>query len=174
MSKSLAFALVLCAGLVAPASARLPVGATPPDFLGKTPEKEEIRLGQTPGRVVVVTFWASWCGPCLRELPALDALQKVAGDRVRIVAVNVKDTPADYKSIRRQLKDSALTFTWDRDGKIADSYDVKGYPNLFVIGTDGKVAKVHVGFNEESIEKIVDDINSILVRGAAPKPVAGG
>ena len=173
MRPAFAAALVLFAALSAPASARLAVGAVPPDYLGKTPDKEEVRLSATPGRIVVVTFWASWCGPCRRELPALDALQKVAGERVKIVAVNVEDTPQDYKAIRRQLKDSALTFTWDRDGKIAESFDVKGYPNLFVIGADGKVAKVHVGFDEDSIEAIVDDLNALLVREAAAKPVAG-
>lgn len=163
MKRVLVAALVLLAGLATPASARLGVGVVPPDYLGKTPEKEEVRLAQSPGKIVVVTFWASWCGPCRRELPALDALQKVAGDRVRIIAVNVQDTPQDYKAIRRQMKDAALTFTWDKDGKIAQSWDVKGYPNLFVIGTDGKIAKVHVGFGEDSIERIVDDLNTLLI-----------
>jgi thiol-disulfide isomerase/thioredoxin len=169
----LAVALVLLAALSAPASARLAVGAVPPDYLGKTPGKDEVRLSQTPGKIVIVTFWASWCGPCRQELPALDALQKVAGDRARIIAVNVKDSPQDYKAIRRQMKDAALTFTWDRDGKIAESYDVKGYPNLFVIDKAGKIAKVHVGFGADSIERIVNDVNALLVQdAAAPGPVA--
>jgi thiol-disulfide isomerase/thioredoxin len=160
--------LALFAGLATPASARLGEGATPPDYLGKTPDKEEIRISGSAGQVVVVTFWASWCGPCRRELPALDALQKLAGSRARIVAVNVKDTPQDYRAIRRQFKDPALTFTWDRDGKIAEGFDVKGYPNLFVIGRDGKVASVHVGFGEDSIAEIVDDINKQLQAAPAP------
>jgi thiol-disulfide isomerase/thioredoxin len=172
LKRALVAGLLLLGGLAAPASARLDVGATPPDYLGKTPDKEEVRISGSAGRVVVVTFWASWCGPCRRELPALDTLQKVAGDRARIVAINVKDSPQDYKAIRRQLKDSTMTFTWDRDGKIAEGFDVKGYPNLFVIGRDGKIASVHVGFDESSIEEIVDDINAQLVQAAPAKPAA--
>lgn len=170
MKRLFAAGLVLLGALAAPASAKLDVGALPPDYLGKTPDKEEVRISGSAGQVVVVTFWASWCGPCRRELPALDALQKVAGKRARIVAVNVKDSPQDYKAIRRQMKDSSLTFTWDRDGKIAEGFAVKSYPNLYVIGRDGKIASVHVGFGESSIGEIVDDINAQLV--APVKPAA--
>jgi thiol-disulfide isomerase/thioredoxin len=172
LKRTLAAALLLLGGLAMPASARLEVGATPPDYLGKTPDKEEVRISGSAGQVVVVTFWASWCGPCRRELPALDALQKVAGNRARIVAVNVKDTPQDYKAIRRQMKDSAITFTWDKDGKIAEGFAVNSYPNLYVIGRDGKIASVHVGFGESSLVEIVDDINAQLAQAAPAKPAA--
>lgn len=169
--KTVAVLLGLCLAVFsAPAGAGLAVGATPPDLLGKTPEGDEIRISQFRGRVMVVTFWASWCGPCRRELPVLDQLQRVAGERAKVVAVNVKDTPQDYRLIRRQLKDAALTFTYDRSGEIAQGYAVKAYPNLYVIDQRGAIAAVHVGFGDESLAEIVEDINALLE--APPKPVA--
>ena len=170
MKLSLA-ALCLSLLLSLPAAAKLDVGATPPDLLGNTPKKEEIRISQFKGTVVVVTFWASWCGPCRRELPVLDALQKSAGDKVRIIAVNVQDTPEDYRIMRKQMRDSALTFTHDRRGTIAKGYAVNSYPNLYVIDQAGTISAVHVGFDDNSLREIVEDINRLLAsppRNAAP------
>ena len=170
MKSIAALLLTVLALFSAPAGAKLEVGVTPPDLLGKTPDGDEIRISQFRGKVVVVTFWASWCGPCRRELPVLDVLQKAAGERAKVIAVNVKDTPADYRIIRRQMKDAALTFTHDRNGAISDGYAVKSYPNLYVIDQAGTIAAVHVGFGESSLEEIIDDINALLVKpaGAAP------
>lgn len=147
--------------------AKLDRGIAPPDYLGKTPDNDEVRISQFKGRVVLVTFWASWCGPCRRELPVLDALKATAGDRLEIVAVNVKDTREDYRLIRRQLKNTGLIFTHDGKGEISDGYDVNSYPNLYVIDQAGRIAAVHVGFGDDSLEHLLDDVNKLLL---APPP----
>lgn len=152
--------------------AKLDRGIVPPDYLGKTPSRDEVRVSQFQGRVVLVTFWASWCGPCRRELPVLDALKKTAGDRLEIVAVNVKDSTEDYRLIRRQLKKTGLIFTHDTDGAISDGYDVKSYPNLYVIDQAGKISAVHIGFGDESLDRLLRDINKLLVAPAAPAATA--
>lgn len=159
----LALGLLLAVSAV---SAKLEPGIVPPDYLGKNPEREEIHLSQFKGRVVLITFWASWCGPCRRELPVLDALKKTAGDRLEIIAVNVKDTPQDYRFIRRQLKDSLLIFTHDSKGDISDGYDVNSYPNLYVIDQSGKIASVHVGYGEGSLDHLLKDVNKLLAQPA--------
>jgi len=127
--------------------------------------------------IVLVDFWASWCGPCRSELPVLDALQKTAGDRMHTIAVNVKDTPQDYRIIRRQLKDSALTFTHDKSGEISKGYAVKSYPNLYVIDQNGTIAAVHIGFSDASLLEILNDVNKLLASppppSAAPVAAAG-
>jgi hypothetical protein len=102
-------------------------------------------------------------------LPALDALKRVAGDRAEVIAVNVKDSRQDYNAITRQLKDTQIIFTRDSTGSIADTYKVESYPNLYVIGQDGRIAKVHVGFGENSLEGIVNDINQLLVAPTVAK-----
>ena len=156
---------------VSVASARLAPGVVPPDYLGKTPDREEIHVSQFKGTVTIVTFWASWCGPCRRELPVLDALQKTAGDRLRVVAVNVKDSNEDYRIIRRQMKGAQLIFTHDWDGRISDGYGVNSYPNLYVIDQNGHIATVHVGYGDGSLDGILSDVNKLLRN---PPPAAVG
>jgi thiol-disulfide isomerase/thioredoxin len=160
---TLALGLLLAVSAV---SAKLAPGIVPPDYLGKNPEREEIRLSQFKGRVVLITFWASWCGPCRRELPVLDSLKKTAGDRLEIIAVNVKDTPQDYRFIRRQLKDSPLIFTHDSRGDISEGYGVHSYPNLYLIDQSGKIASVHVGYGEGSLDHLLKDVNKLLMQPA--------
>src|SRR5690349_11236399 len=110
--RRLLLALVL-AVFALPAAAALKAGQTPPGSLGKDPDFQPVDLAQFRGRVVLVTFWASWCGYCRKELPVLDVLQRAAGERLVTIAVNVED-PADvYKAMRRQLKDTPMRFTHD-------------------------------------------------------------
>jgi thiol-disulfide isomerase/thioredoxin len=148
------------------ALAKLEVGGAPPDDLGKSKDGT-VTISQFRGRVVVVTFWASWCGPCRRELPALDVLKRAAGDRAEVVAVNVKDSVQDYHAITRQLKGTPIIFTHDVYGRVADTYKVQSYPNLYVIDQSGRIASVHIGFGEDSLQSIIDDINALLVKPAA-------
>jgi thiol-disulfide isomerase/thioredoxin len=162
-------AAVVFALPVMPAQAKLPLGSVPPDVLGKSLDNDAITVSQFRGKVVVVTFWASWCGPCRRELPALDALKQAAGDRAEIVAVNVKDPTPNYHAITRQLKGTKLIFTHDTNGSISDGYQVDAYPNLFVIDQAGRVARIHVGYGEGALEKIVAEINELLLKPAVAK-----
>lgn len=158
------------------ASAGPKVGDVPPPLLGKDRKGDLVDLSQHRGKVVVVSFWASWCGPCRKELPGLDLLQKHAGDRLlKVIAVNVEDSNDDYRLMMRQMKDFTITMTRDRDGKIAEGYDIRAYPNLWIIGLDGKVAANHRGYGEDSLDRIIDDINRVLREQAAlaPPPSAG-
>ena len=148
------------------------IGEAPPTIGLKDRGGNVIDLAALQGKVVVVTFWASWCGPCRRELPVLDRLQRAAGARVKVIAVNVKDTPKDYRFIRRQLADSPITFTHDTRGVISDSYRVTAYPNLFVIDQDGKIAAVHLGFGEGSLDALLEDVNALLVKAPAAPAAA--
>lgn len=151
---------------------KLQPGDLPPETLGATPDGDDVKISDSRGTVTLVTFWASWCGPCRRELPVLDRLQRAAGARVKVIAVNVKDTPKDYRFIRRQLADSPITFTHDTRGVISDSYRVTAYPNLFVIDQDGKIAAVHLGFGEGSLDALLEDVNALLVKAPAAPAAA--
>ena len=158
-------AVILCVGAMLPVQAAEPkTGDVPPALLGKDREGEVVDLAQHRGKVVVVTFWASWCGPCRKELPGLDALQKHAGDKIlKVIAVNVKDSTEDYRLMMRQMKDYAISMTRDRSGEIAEGYGVKAYPNLWIIDPQGKVAAHHVGYGEDSLEALVNQINQVIV-----------
>ena len=158
-------AVILCVGAMLPVQAAEPkTGDVPPALLGKDREGEVVDLAQHRGKVVVVTFWASWCGPCRKELPGLDALQKHAGDKIlKVIAVNVKDSTEDYRLMMRQMKDYTISMTRDRSGEIAEGYGVKAYPNLWIIDPQGKVAAHHVGYGEDSLDALVDEINQVIV-----------
>ena len=158
-------AVILCVGAMLPVQAAEPkTGDVPPALLGKDREGELVDLAQHRGKVVVVTFWASWCGPCRKELPGLDALQKHAGDKIlKVIAVNVKDSTEDYRLMMRQMKDYTISMTRDRSGEIAEGYGVKAYPNLWIIDPQGKVAAHHVGYGEDSLEALVNQINQVIV-----------
>lgn len=167
----LAGALLMQAAVAAPAGKtepKLHIGATPPSALGKERNGDVVDLGAHGGKVVIVTFWASWCGYCLRELPVLDALQRTVGtERLRIVAVNVKDSTADYRLMTRQMHDYTLLMTRDRSGGIAEDWGITSYPNLWIIDPKGRIASHRVGYGEDSLQGIVDDINRVVAKDAA-------
>jgi len=143
------------------------VGDTPPDALGRSRDGREVLISAQHGKVVVVTFWASWCGYCRQELPVLAGLQQAAGkDRVEVVAVNYEDDLDVYRVLSRKLKDVQLTLTHDGSGRIGEAFGVKGIPHLFVIGKDGKVAFQDTGYGEESIQLILDAVNAELAKPA--------
>jgi thiol-disulfide isomerase/thioredoxin len=150
----------------APASAGTApaMGELAPTLLGKDGRKD-VDLSAYRGKIVIVTFWASWCGYCRKELPALNALQEQAGDQwLKVVAVNVEDSTEDYRAMTRQMHDYKLLLTRDRDGSIAATYDVRSYPNLWIIDPQGRVASHHVGYGEDSLQEIIDQIKALLTK----------
>lgn len=157
-------ALALLLSLISSiANASLNIGDTPPDLLGTSQHGEPVHVSDHRGKVVVVTFWASWCGYCLKEMPILEGLQSAVGpDRMEVVAINLKEPPRTYRSIMRQLKDVGLTMTHDRDGDIADAFGVEAVPRLFMIDKGGRVAYLHTGYSEDSLPMIVEAANALL------------
>lgn len=155
------------------AHAGLNVGDTPPDLLGTSQHDEPVRLSDHRGKVVVVTFWASWCGYCLKEMPILEGLQRAVGrDRMEVVAVNLKEPPRTYRAILRQLKGVGLTMTHDKDGRIAEAFGVEAVPRLFMIDKSGRLAYLHTGYSEESLPMIVEGANALLREPVAPPGIS--
>jgi len=142
--------------------ARVSVGDIPPDDLGRGRNGDEFLISAQHGKVVVVTFWASWCGYCRKELPMLGGLQDAAGrDRLEVVAINQDDRDV-YRALLRKFKDVQLTMTHDAGGRIGAAYGVTGIPHLLVIGRNGKVAFKATGYGEESMQAILDAVNGAL------------
>ena len=92
MKTWLATLLASTALLLASVAHAIPqVGDVPPSYLGKDQKGKKVELADLRGKVVIVTFWATWCVPCRKELPVLETIQRHAGqDRVRVVAVNIE------------------------------------------------------------------------------------
>lgn len=149
-------------------------GELPPDALGKDRDGTEQTVSMHRGKVVIVTFWASWCVPCRRELPVLGKFQSVVGkDHLEIIAVNVKEPRSDYNAVVRGNKDIALTWVHDISGATSARYGVEALPNMFIIDREGRVAHVHRGYSEEQIKVFVREIADLLPPEVLQRPAGG-
>ena len=160
---AIALSVLLAAPAVADPMPRK--GERAPDVLGTTADGTALEVPQFKGKVLVVTFWASWCGPCMHELPMLESLQRLAGkDRLRVVAVNIEEM-AVFRKISRKLESFELTVAHDDRKRGSDAYGVHGIPHMVIIGRDGTILKVNRGYSESALDSILAEINAAL---AAP------
>ncbi|MEO8016961.1 MAG: TlpA disulfide reductase family protein [Pseudomonadota bacterium] len=143
----------------------LAAGSTPEDELGKDIEGNKIRISDYHGKVVIVSFWASWCGPCKKELPVLASVVKRVGpDHLQVIAVNFHDELKPFKYVVDVLKDYPITILRDQNGRTSKKYDVRAIPRMIVIGRDGKVAADHTGYGEGMIPELIDQLNTLLAQ----------
>jgi thiol-disulfide isomerase/thioredoxin len=144
------------------------IGTIAPDFkVRNLVTGEDVTLSSQHGKVVIVTFWASWCGPCKRELPILEKAQRVVGkDNLVVFAVNHGDAPEALAAIKKPAANWQINIMKDRNEHVASLYSVKSIPHLFMIGRDGKIVANHLGYGDSTLEELVADINRAL---AAPQ-----
>jgi thiol-disulfide isomerase/thioredoxin len=120
------------------------------------------------GQVILLDFWASWCGPCKVSFPAMEILHKRYSDRgLSIVAVSVDDNRADME---RFLKENRVTFATLRDAtqKLVAAADVPTMPTSFLIDRRGKVRFIHKGYEGEKTAKEYREQIELLLKEPAP------
>jgi peroxiredoxin len=132
------------------------VGRSAPDFELPDIDGHSIRLSSLRGKVVVLDFWATWCGPCKEEMPTLE---KVSADykakRVMVLSIS-DDRPS---AVRKWMTNNPLNLPtlFDSERKTAEQFDVGGIPAIIVIGGDGKVVSYYTGTqSEKSLDSAVD------------------
>jgi thiol-disulfide isomerase/thioredoxin len=107
-----------------------------------------VRLADMKGKVVYVDFWASWCAPCKQSFPWMNEMQAKYGPRgLQIVGVTVDRKREDAEKFLASTP-AKFTVAFDTTGKVAEAYRPKGMPTSYLIGADGVVRAVHVGFRE--------------------------
>jgi thiol-disulfide isomerase/thioredoxin len=106
---------------------------------------KKFRVTDYKGKVLILDFWASWCGPCLQTMPQVEAVAKeFAAQGVTLIGINLEETPARVKQALERLKlDMAVAI--DRDGRVAERYGATAIPQTVIIDGEGKVARLYVG-----------------------------
>ncbi len=136
-------------------------GDTPPTFLGYGLDARKVSLESYRGKVVVISFWATWCGPCRRELPILESIQRVGKGDVQVIAINTESRDV-YRRAAKSLKSFTLQLTNDESHTAQDAYGVKGLPHLVVIGKDMRIISVREGYDHSELDAVSAELNSAL------------
>lgn len=104
-------------------------------------EDKPVRLDDFKGQAVLVNLWATWCTPCIAELPSLDRLQgKLKDKNVKVVAISMdRDNPGKVKDFLKHRNVENLDFYWDRDRDIASRWSYAGLPTSYLLNRNGDV-----------------------------------
>lgn len=134
-------------------------GRAAPNFALQDLDGQTVTLADFRGRLVLLNFWASWCGPCRGETPDLQALQaRVGGAGFTVVGVNQQETASDARSFAAQF---GVTYPvlLDRSGEVSNAYRVgRGLPVSVLVGPDGVVLRTYIGrVSAEDLAAIEDE-----------------
>lgn len=119
-------------------------GDAAPDFTATLTDGTEFVLSEQQGKVVLLNFWATWCGPCVREMPAFEKLYGEYGEDAAILAVNCMEGEDIVKAFQEE---NSYTFpiACDEEGGIVMKYPSQGIPYTLVIDGEGIIQKIYVG-----------------------------
>jgi len=156
--KIIGFGFMLAAGMFAAT-----VSADPaPDFTLQSSSGDNVRLAEQRGQVVMLNFWASWCGPCRKEMPLLDEMSKrYSAAGFVLYGVNVEEDNTDAKKI---IKDLGVSFPilYDTESKASSLYNVDAMPTTVVIDKKGEIRYINRGYKAGDENKYRDQIRELI------------
>jgi peroxiredoxin len=151
-------ALAVVAGA---AGAAVTPSAGAPDFALPNLDGSNLRLQEQRGRVVMINFWATWCGPCRVEMPHLSRLyEKYRGSGFTVLAVNIDEDPHKAASLAKQLG-MRFPVLLDTEKKVSRLYDLSTMPSTILIDRDGRVRYITRGYRdgyEETYDKQIREL----------------
>jgi peroxiredoxin len=133
-----------------------------PDFTLNSNSGENLRLSEFRGEVVMINFWASWCAPCLQEMPLLDELySQYQPMGFTILGVNVEE---DSTQAKKMLKDSPVTFPvlFDNESEVSKLYKVVAMPSTVLVDRDGNVRYLHKGYKPGYEETYQQQVRALI------------
>lgn len=119
-------------------------GVQAPDFTGELIDGTSITLSELQGKPVIINFWATWCGPCVKEMPAFERLKDDFGDKIGIIAVNCGD---DAGTVKDFMEENGYTFpvVLDEEYSISMLYPTNSIPYTVVVDAEGRVTHISTG-----------------------------
>ena len=138
------------------------IGNPAPDFnLPAQSGGKRASLRSAEGKVLLVDFWATWCGPCKASFPKYEAIAKKYEDDVVIVGISEDDEADGIKDFAQQTG-ATFTLAWDSQKGVAGSYHPDSMPTSFIIDKKGLVRFVHSGFRDGDEQSIESELKSLL------------
>ena len=137
-------------------------GQPAPDFSLKSSTGENLRLSEYRGDVVMINFWATWCGPCRQEMPLLDDLfDRYNRVGFNLLGVNIDD---DSRRAMQMVEDLGVSFPvlFDDSKKVSKLYQVEAMPVTVIVDREGTVRYVHHGYKPGYEEHYMTEIRSLL------------
>jgi len=155
-------AAAIVAGLASTAAAAVLASAPAPDFTLHSMGGPNLRLQEQRGQVVMLNFWASWCGPCRQEMPRLNRLyEKYHASGFQLLGVNVDDDARNAAEVATSL---GLRFPvlLDTRKQVSRLYDLGTMPSTVLIDRDGKVRFIHLGYKDGYEQTYENQIRELL------------
>ena len=150
--------------ITTPSQTTLPRPA--PDFLLPDMGGQAVRLSQLKGKVVLLNVWATWCGPCRKEMPTMEALaRRLSGEDFVLLAVS-QDVDGAV-TVKPYLQEGGYTFPvlLDVQGEVGRKYGVTGYPETFIIDRQGQVVYHHIGYNDWAQSQVEETLRRLIQQG---------
>lgn len=137
-------------------------GDKAPNFKVTTDKGKVLSRSSFGGKVLVLNFWATWCPPCIEEIPSLDAMSRqLASKGVVVLGVSVDRNPQTYRSFLERAGVSFET-ALDPDANISADYGTFKYPETYIIGPDGKVRIKYIGPRDWTDPAVRGEIEALL------------
>ncbi len=162
MNRKFGKLIIVCCLLMLGLGAQADIGQPAPPFTLPDGAGQTVSLTDYSGQVVLINFWASWCGPCREEMPLLDQLSDRYGPLgFTMLGVNVEE---DSSLADRFLDGTPVGFPilYDRENKVSKLYDVIAMPTTVIVDRQGQIRFVHHGYEAGNENEYQDQIRALI------------